>query len=153
LKGDIIMKLYEEVFERLRNGVSVMQIQEELRVAPSRLRRILHSKRFRRHMVLQREATRAFLALTTADQAYWIVKRLREISEGRNEDSSRKACYALLNTLLDGRDDHALGSTTPSVHTTDNVTAPFAAACRAVLASADKRKKKPTRRAKSGNPL
>jgi hypothetical protein len=125
LQGDIIMnmKLYKKVFDLLRSGVSVPQILEELRIPPSRLRRIMQSKRFIEHMELQREATRAFMALTTADQAFWIVRRLRELSEGRNEDSARKVCYALLNTLLDGHHGRPLSSTTPNVHTPEDLPA------------------------------
>lgn len=115
------MGMYEEVFDRLRNGVNVPQILEELRIPLCRLRRIMHSRRFRHEMELQREATRAFMALSTADQAFWIVRRLRELSEGRNEDSARKICYTLLNTLLDGHQGRPLSSTVPNVHSPEDL--------------------------------
>ncbi|MBN1554354.1 MAG: hypothetical protein JXA11_06390 [Phycisphaerae bacterium] len=124
------MKLYEQVFQKIRVGTPVRQIQQELNLPLSRLQRVLRSKRFQRYMEIQRETTRAFVALSAADQVGWIVERLWQLFHGRNEDSARKVCYALLNTLLDGRHNRPLSSTVPNVLAPDAMVEEFVAACR-----------------------
>ena len=137
----MVMKLYERVFNRLRFGETVLQIQQELHLPPSRLQRILHSKRFQHHLELQRESTRAFLSLMAADMAYWTFKRFADLMDGRNEETTRKVCLALLNTLVDGRHSRPLSSSAPKVHQAADLPAEFLAACQSALASAKKQEK------------
>ena len=87
---------YKNVLGMVLVGSTARQIQDELKLPPSRLERILESPCFQRELKLAQQVTQMSLTLRATDHADWAFHKLADMMNSRRDESSRKACMAVL---------------------------------------------------------
>ena len=89
--------MYRRVLEMVRGGCPAHQIRQELNLTPSRLTRILQSKRVREELRQNHLIAQAMLAYNSCDYAESMLRKLTELTDSRVDESARKACMSVLD--------------------------------------------------------
>jgi hypothetical protein len=86
----------KDIVDMILKGCTVREIQEEHHLSPYFLRRIIRGKRFQEYVQLQKEITRVFMALGSAEHMYYALTKLADVMAASHPESIRKACTTLL---------------------------------------------------------
>jgi len=87
---------YRDLLRLIHKGKSPEEIIAALDVYPSRLRRILASKRARSRLELEKEISRKLAARKLGAGIHQMVERCREIAGDGDGDTARKAAEGLI---------------------------------------------------------
>ncbi len=90
------MATCDDLARLIRCGLTAEEIIQRLEVPPSRLRRMLGSKRLRRRLSLTEEVSLEVASHRTAGRVGAMTERLVELAYGDKPETARKACVALL---------------------------------------------------------
>ena len=87
---------YRDMLGLIRQGKSPEEILKTLSLCPSRLRRLLNSKRLNQQLELERDVSRKCGAYALGSGIHEMVRRCRELAEEGIGDTARKAAESLL---------------------------------------------------------
>ena len=90
---------FNAVFDLIKKGNSARAIMEELKMPPSKLRRILRGPRMRTVLAIQKEVAMASMNICATVAAPHTPQRLSDIAWGEPGEIGRRACVSLINTL------------------------------------------------------
>jgi len=90
------MATQKEILRRLLMAQTAQTIMKELKLSPSRLKRILDSPRMVTTLALQQRVAKASVALHSAMVAPDAPSRLHEIAFGEHGEIGRRACLSML---------------------------------------------------------
>ena len=90
------MASYKDLLSLIRKGTRGEEILRRLNVPPSRLRRLLGSKRLWQALKLERELSSIVIAHSAAGSVKDMVDRLVSLAHSESEETSRKACLAMV---------------------------------------------------------
>jgi hypothetical protein len=89
--------------EIIASSVDAREAIEKLGLLPCRLHALLNSRAFTQAMEDYRIVTRSIITIRAGQFGGWMMGNLAHLTDGRNEDSARKACMAGLSQAMDGR--------------------------------------------------
>ncbi|MDY6914304.1 MAG: hypothetical protein SVT52_07610 [Planctomycetota bacterium] len=102
------MPSYKELLELIRDGRSTREIFASFSpMWPSRMRRLLASKRLRKALELEESLAATVVGHRTATGVAGVAERLFELAESEKDETARKACIDLLKEGLQHNDDAA----------------------------------------------
>jgi len=87
---------YKDLLALIRKGTRGAEILRRLDIPPSRLRRLLGSKRLWQELKLERELSSIVIAHSAAGSVKDMVDRLVSLAHSESEETSRKACLAMV---------------------------------------------------------
>jgi hypothetical protein len=88
--------------EIIASSVDAREAIEKLDLLPCRLHALLTSRAFTQAMEDYRIVTRSIITIRAGQFGGWMMGNLAHLTDGRNEDSARKACMAGLSQAMDG---------------------------------------------------
>jgi hypothetical protein len=90
----------QRVYDLLAAGASVQAITAELKIPPSRLKRIINSPSYRKQAELETMVTEENARLRMMDLSYAVIERVAQLTNGDDENAARMACIFTLNKAL-----------------------------------------------------
>ncbi len=93
------MTTIEDVLRHLQAGSDAFTIMKELKLAPSKLQRMLRSVTMRSYLSIQSQVASAQMRMRLSQQAIDLPSRLMEIAKNEDAEIGRRACVNLLRQL------------------------------------------------------
>jgi hypothetical protein len=97
------MAKWTDLLNLLHSGAAPHEIIDRLGVGLWRVRELLNSKRLRARLAMENELAALSVEHQRAAQAVHMVNRLRELANGKKEETARKSCESLLGEAGTGR--------------------------------------------------
>ena len=98
------MASYKDLMKLMRKGLSAGEIMERLKLTPSRLRQILAVKRLSATLEAEEYLARQIVRHQLASGVQTAAIKMRELIEGEQTETMRKACLTLLTEGLSAAD-------------------------------------------------